>query len=251
MGSIFCICRASVGILGYFIIFAFVDRYLRNIKVVGTAGQSRLAEAVVLVAGCGALGGQTAMLLAAAGVGRLILIDFDTVCISNLQRQLFYREEDAGKLKASLLADRIHALNSEVDVEVYPEMLTYDNAGDMISRADFVVEATDNHAPKAMIEEVCREKDVPCCIGGVAGWRGQVVTVADGSKGMSHLFPDAGDDGSVLPCEAEGVMGPVASAIASMQASEALKYLTGQGELLLNKCFFCDLSANLYATFDL
>lgn len=228
-----------------------MDRYLRNIKVVGKAGQDKLAESAVLVAGCGALGGQTAMLLAAAGVGHLILVDFDTVCISNLQRQLFYREEDTGKLKVSLLADRIHALNSGLDVAVHAEMITHDNARDLISHADFVIEATDNHASKIMIEEVCREMDVPCCIGGVAGWRGQVVTVAGGSKGLSLLFPEAGDDGIVMPCEAEGVMGPSASTIASVQAAEALKYLTGQGELLLNKCFFCDLSSNLYATFDL
>lgn len=225
-----------------------MKRYLRNIRVIGDEAQDSLGRKSVAVVGCGALGGQCAMSLAGAGVGRIVIIDFDTVCISNLQRQLYFSEADAGGFKADVLSERMSALNSEIEVVTVRKMLTPENAAGILNGMDFVVEATDNAASKMLVEKTCRSLGVPCCMGGVAGWRGQVFTIADGSAGFTDLFPEASSSEELLPCEFEGVMGPVASLIASVQASEALKYLSGQGQLLTDAVFFADLRNNIYST---
>ena len=222
-------------------------RYSRNIAVIGEDGQRRLRESSVLVIGCGALGGQCAMELAGSGVGKIGLVDFDTIGLSNLQRQLFFRESEAGKMKAAIIAERIRALNSDVEICVYTHLLTSKNFGEIAAEYDFVEECTDNAATKLLVEQECRRLSKACCIGGVAGWRGQLTTMADGRGGMAQYFPDMAQEADgLLPCAIEGVMAPTAAMIASLQAAEAIKYLTGKGELLIDSLQAIDIANNLY-----
>ncbi len=209
------------------------NRYSRNISCIGAEGQKRLSDASVFIIGCGALGGQTAMLLAGAGVGRIGIADFDTIDISNLQRQLFFAEEEAGRPKAEVIADRMRRLNSEIRVDVYERMIRPADGPELLSAYDFIIDATDNPATKYMTDRMCRLIRKPGCIGGVAGWQGQVVSVTgrddDGTLGFADIFPPPDADPSMLPCEVTGVMGAAASVIASIQAAEAVKYIIGEG----------------------
>ena len=225
-----------------------MNRYLRNINVIGSEGQKRLSEADVFIIGCGALGGQVAMLLAVAGVGHIGIADFDTVDVTNLQRQLFFEESDAGCRKSETLARRMRALNSGIRVDVHVEMLRDSNADRLLDGYGFVVDATDNPASKYMIDDICLRLGLPACIGGVAGWRGQVTCVR-GKTGEENVsmrfadyFPRPYGDPEMLPCMIEGVMGPAASVIASVQAAEVLKYLSGNGEPAFNRLFTIDLA---------
>lgn len=206
-----------------------MNRYRKNINVIGEEGQNRLASSSVFIVGCGALGGQLAMLLAGAGIGRIGIADFDTIDVSNLQRQLFFNENIVGKSKAMELGDRMGLLNSNIEIVIHNTLISKNNAEELMSGYDIISDATDNPATKYFIDETARKLGTPCCIGGVAGWHGQVIFFSNRqiNQGMSYkdVFPMPEVDPSMLPCEVEGVMGPAASAIASLQASEIIQYL--------------------------
>ncbi|MDE5903282.1 MAG: HesA/MoeB/ThiF family protein [Muribaculaceae bacterium] len=214
------------------------NRYSRNIACIGTEGQRRLSDASVFIIGCGALGGQVAMLLAGAGTGHIGIADFDTIDISNLQRQLFFAEAQAGQPKTAVIGERMRQLNSTIRVDVYERMIRPADGPAILSEYDFIIDATDNPATKYMTDRICRQIGRPGCIGGVAGWQGQVVSVTgrtdDGSLGFADIFPQPDADPSMLPCEVTGVMGAAASVIASVQASEAMKYFIGEGRRAVN-----------------
>ncbi len=214
--------------------------------VIGDEGQQRLLESRVLIIGCGALGSPAAMYLAGAGVGTIGLVDFDTIDPTNLQRQLFYREDEAGKSKAHTLASRIAALNSEIEVKVHECLLTEKNGRDIISDYDFVIEATDNPASKYLIDRLCFEVGRPVVIGGVSGMQGQVTTFAPGHMRFSDFFPVPPEEQGVLPCAVNGVLGPAAGVISSIQASEAIKYLSGFGTPLIDRLLTVDLGSDRF-----
>lgn len=205
-----------------------LSRYARNIAVseIGVEGQARLCGSAVLVVGCGALGSMAAMYLAGAGIGRIGLVDFDTIDITNLQRQLFFSESQGGASKAEALAEAIKSLNSEIEVNTYKTLLTKHNAREIVAGYDFVVEATDNPQSKRMVDSVCEQLGTGCCVGGVRGFEGQVTTCLPDSARYSSLFPDAENSG-FTPCSQGGVLGPAAGTVASIQASEAIKALLG------------------------
>lgn len=221
------------------------NRYSRNIACIGAEGQERLSAASVFVIGCGALGGQVAMLLAAAGVGRIGIADFDTVDVSNLQRQLFFAEADAGESKALRIGERMRALNSEIRVDVFRRMIRPSDGAAILADYDYIIDATDNPSTKYMTDSICREIGRPGCIAGVAGWKGQVMCVSgrsdDGSLSFADVFPPPAEDPSMLPCEVLGVMGAAASMIASVQASEAIKHILGAGRGLTGRVLCIDL----------
>lgn len=219
-----------------------LSRYARNISVecIGEKGQKKLLESKVLIVGCGALGSVTAMYLAGAGVGNITIADFDTIDISNLQRQVFYRESDCGKSKARTLAKQMKELNSEIEVETLEVLINETMARHIFNNFDFIIDATDNPASKFIVDRVCEELSMPCCIGGVSGFNGQVSTMLPGSIRYRTLFDNDIDSG-VLPCSLNGVVGPSAGIVASIQASEAIKHLTGCGETLMNKLLVFDL----------
>lgn len=216
-------------------------RYARNIVVpaVGREGQARLLEAKVMMVGCGALGSVVASYLAGAGVGTLHLADFDTIDISNLQRQTRYGEEDAGKSKVETLAAGLRGLNSDVNISAYNGLITRDVARRLFAAVDFVVDATDNPDTKYMIDEVCVELGKPYSMGGVLAFGGQVMTHVEGTARYSDFFPQQ-SSGGFTPCSVGGIIGPVAGVIGSIQALEVIKYFTGAGNLLTDRLLYFD-----------
>lgn len=224
-------------------------RYARNIKVeeIGEAGQLRLKSSRVLVIGCGALGSVAATYLAAAGVGHLIIADADTIDLSNLQRQIFYTEVEQGKSKALSLAARLEALNSCVNVSPITRFLTAEELPELFPTVDIVVEATDSRAMKYAVAAACEEAGTPCCIGGVRGLTGQVMSWRPGCATFADIVPPADNSPETAP----GVVGPLPGIIGSVEALEAIKYLTGAGEMLCNRLTTVDGLTGEFRTFSL
>lgn len=216
-------------------------RYARNIAVpaVGVGGQQLLLEAKAMIVGCGALGSVVASYLAGAGVGTLYLADFDTIDISNLQRQTRYCECDAGKSKVETLAAGLRSLNGDVNIITYNGLITRDVARRLFAMVDFVVDATDNPDTKYMIDEVCVELGKPYSMAGVLASGGQVMTHVEGTARYSDFFPQH-SGGGFTPCSIGGILGPVAGVIGSIQALEVIKYITGTDRLLTDRLLHFD-----------
>ena len=229
-----------------------ISRYSRQICIpeIGKNGQKKISDAKVLIIGCGALGSMVSMQLAGAGIGVLGIADFDTIDISNLQRQFFFTLEQAGESKVEIMAKRIRELNPEVKVESYKEMITLSKADIIFSEYDFIVDATDNPYSKRMTGTVSLKKNKPCCIGGVRDFSGQIMTLLPTDPRFEDYFGEAGADG-FLPCSLGGVIGPAASICASIQASEVIKYFTGAGNLLTGKLLLFNLLFNSFKSFTL
>lgn len=229
------------------------NRYSRNISCIGAEGQKRLSASSVFIIGCGALGGQVAMLLAAAGIGRIGIADFDTIDLTNLQRQLFYTEADAGKKKVETLAARMRELNSEITVDTYDRLIRLQDAETILADYAYIIDATDNPASKYMTDELCRRLGRPGCIGGVAGWKGQIMTLTGqpASVTFADIFPPPETDMSMMPCEITGVIGAAASTIASLQAAEAIKELIRTDESPAARLLTVDLLTMQFNTFEL
>lgn len=227
-------------------------RYARQIAVpeIGKQGQEKLINSKVLVIGCGALGSMVAMQLAGAGIGTIGIADYDTVDISNLQRQFFFKTEDSGSSKVKLLAKSLKALNPDVKVIEYLEIINPKKAEILFPEFDFIVDATDNPDSKRMTGEYSGKSGKPCCIGGVRDFNGQIMTFLPMDPRFEDYFGKPSGDG-FLPCSLGGVMGPAAALCASIQASEAIKFLSGAGELLSGKLLLFNLLTNSFHKFSL
>lgn len=227
-------------------------RYSRQISVeeMGESGQDRLLSSKVAIIGCGALGSMVAMQLAAAGVGKILIADFDTIDISNLQRQFFFTAEEAGKTKVEILSKRITAINSGSRVKIIDSLVDYKLAHELFDDYDFIVDATDNPASKIMIEKICAQLDKPCCIGGVSGFHGQIMTVKPGGTTFGEIFCQE-KDVDYMPCSSGGVMGPAAALCASIQVSETIKFLSKIGDTLENHLLIFDLLTNSFRKIEL
>ncbi len=219
-------------------------RYSRAVMLpeIGEKGQKKLLCGSVLIVGAGALGGVCAMYLAASGVGRIGIIDFDTVGISNLQRQLSYTESDVGVSKVKALSARMTAINSDIIVETRNEMLGRRNAADLFAKYDVIVEGSDNPSTKYLVTDAARSSGKPCVVGGVRGFVGQVaIFPASCSTLYRDLFPDAPCEGGYTPCAIGGVLGPLPGVVASIQAAEAIKLLAGINTASTGSFFQIDL----------
>lgn len=214
---------------------------LTSIEAFGLDGLSHLRAGKALIIGCGALGSVCAMYLAASGIGKLAIADFDTVDLSNLQRQVFFSEPEIGKPKGQLLKKKLQELNSSIEIELYPFIITEAKAEEIFTEYDFIIDATDNPASKMMVDRVCARLSKPCCIGGVKGFSGQIMSWAPGHLRYSEVFPEVSCESGLLPCSISGVVGPLPGIIASMQALEAIKHLSGKGEMLYDKILSIDL----------
>lgn len=214
---------------------------LEMLEGIGPEGIEKLNKAKVLIIGCGALGSLCAMYLGASGVGTIGIADFDTIEISNLQRQLFFDESQLGKSKVETLAPRLKAINSETVVNVYNEFLTKNKVEKYFYDYDFIIDGSDNPATKSLTANVCEKLGKPYCIGGVKEFSGQVMSWSKGHAGYMDLFGDIPQCSGFTPCSVSGVLGPAAGIVASVQASEAIKHLTGAGKMLYDSIFLFDL----------
>ncbi len=224
-------------------------RYRRNILLpgIGAEGQSKLLKSSVLLVGAGGLGSASAYYLAAAGIGRLGLVDADAVDLSNLQRQILYRTSDIGQLKVESAKNRLAALNPDVKVEIVPERLTDNNAASLIAQYDFVIDCTDNFATRLLLNETCVLLQKPFTHGGVSVFAGQVTTIVPGvGPCLRCIFPKDLDSGPTTQDE-KGILGAVPGVIGAIQATEAVKFLLGLGDLLVGRLLTYDaLSMTFY-----
>ena len=213
------------------------------LKEVGAHGQEKLRASRVLVVGCGGLGVPVISYLAGAGIGGLGLIDSDRLEASNLHRQTLYALADVGQLKAQLAAARVHALNPDVDVRIYPVRLDATNAADLIGQYDLVIDCTDNFSTKFLLNDVCVQKRVPAIFSSVYQYEGQLQVIRPDRDGacLRCVWPEATRDGIVGNCAEAGVLGPVPGTFGSLQAFEALKLLLDLPGQLSNELLVLDL----------
>lgn len=209
---------------------------------IGEAGQKLLKEAKVLIVGVGGLGSPIALYLAGAGVGCIGLVDDDVVSISNLQRQVLYSEKELGKRKAVCAAERLVALNSEITVRPYPTRLTEENANEIISEYDMVVDGCDNFATRYLINDCCVRLEIPYIYGAICGFEGQVSVFNYGTDKKSYrdLYPDEAEM-LRMPPPFKGVMGITPAVVGSIEATEVLKVIGGFGDVLAGKLWTIDL----------
>jgi len=211
-----------------------VERYSRQIvlPLVGGRGQKKLRQAKVLLIGAGGLGSPVGLYLAAAGVGRLGLVDSDVVDLSNLQRQIFHRTEDRGRLKTASAADTIGALNPDVEVVQHPLRLTSENIMEVIAGYEMVLDGSDNFATRYLVNDACVLAGKTNIHGSLFQFEGQVTVFLPGKGCYRCLYPTPPPPGSVPSCQEAGVMGVVAEVIGLLQATEALKLILGIGRPL-------------------
>jgi len=225
-----------------------LDRYARHIVLpgVGGAGQARLKKSAVLVVGAGGLGSPVLMYLAAAGVGRLGLVEMDRVDVSNLQRQVLFDSAGIGSPKAELARDRLLSLNPHVQVETYPLKLDSSNALTVLASYDLILDCTDNFPTRYLVNDACVLLDKPLVYGAIHQFEGQLsVFHHQGGPCYRCLFPSPPRAGTVPNCAEAGVFGVLPGVVGSLMATEALKILLGLGEVLAGKLLVYDaLQAN-------
>ncbi|MDQ3476305.1 MAG: adenylyltransferase/sulfurtransferase MoeZ [Actinomycetota bacterium] len=215
-----------------------VRRYSRHLIIpdVGMDGQKRLKNAKVLAVGAGGLGSPTLLYLAAAGVGTLGIVDFDVVDESNLQRQVIHGTSDVGKSKALSAKESIAEINPLIDVVLHETRLDSDNVLDIFAQYDLIVDGTDNFATRYLVNDACVLLDKPYVWGSIFRFDGQVSVFWD-SHGPNYrdLYPVPPPPGMVPSCAEGGVLGVLCATIGSIQATEAIKLITGIGETLLGR----------------
>ena len=219
-------------------------RYSRQIIVpeVGAAGQDRLKAARVLCIGAGGLGSPAALYLAAAGVGTLGLVDFDDVDLSNLQRQILHGTKDVGRKKLESARDRLRDMNPKVDIALHDCRFTSDNAEDLVSRYDLVVDGSDNFPTRYLSNDVCVWAKKPNIYGSVFRFEGQATLFAPHLGGPCYrcLFPEPPAPGSVPNCAEAGVLGVLPGVVGMIQATEAIKLILDAGETLVGRLLHFD-----------
>ena len=221
-----------------------INRYARHISLpqIGLKGQKSISNSNVLVIGAGGLGSPVILYLAAAGVGRIGIIDFDNVDISNLQRQVIHSNSAVGQNKAESAKDRIEQLNPEVDVRIWKHRLTPENAMEIFQDGwDIVVDGTDNLPTRYLIDDLCSIIDLPWVYGSIYRFEGQVsVFNFNGGPSYRDLFPEPPPSESVPSCADGGVLGVLPGVIGSIQATEVIKQILGEKENLLGQLLIFD-----------
>jgi adenylyltransferase/sulfurtransferase len=223
---------------------AEIQRYARHLLLpeVGLPGQLKLRTSSVLCVGAGGLGSPVAMYLAAAGVGRLGIVDDDVVELSNLQRQLLHGTNDTGRPKTESARATLERLNPHVEVVLHPTRLSASNAMEITASYDVVVDGTDNFSTRYLVNDACVLLRKPNVYGSIFRWEGQASLFAPhlGAPCYRCLFPEPPPPGAAPSCAEAGVLGVLPGIIGCLQATEALKLLLGQGRPLLGRLVLVD-----------
>lgn len=223
-----------------------LERYGRQIVLpdVGGVGQERLRAASVLLVGAGGLGAPAALYLAAAGVGRLVLVDDDRVSVSNLQRQVLYTTADVDRLKVEAAAERLGALNPEIAIETRPWRLTEANAEALVAAVDLVLDGTDSFETRALTARAAARARRPLVSGSVQGLEGQLTLFAPslrpGTPCFRCLYAQTPAADALPSCAMGGILGPVAGQLGAMMATEAIKWIMGLGDDLVGALLLVD-----------
>lgn len=229
-----------------------VARYSRHLvlKGMGGAGQQSLKAAKVLVVGAGGLGSPVIAYLAGAGVGKLGIIDPDTVSLSNLHRQVIHTGAAIGATKAESAAHFATALNPHVTIVPLHQALDTTNAARIIADYDLVLDGTDNLTTRRAVAHACATLGKPLVSGAVSMFDGQLTVFAPGSPSFSALYPDEALDSDLPSCEATGILGPLTGIIGTLMAMEAIKLLTGLGTPLIGRVLTYDGRDSRFSEFS-
>src|SRR6516164_8568384 len=229
-----------------------VARYSRHLIMpeVGMDGQKRLKAASVLLIGAGGLGSPLGLYLAAAGVGRIGLVDFDVVDYSNLQRQVLHGTPDVGRPKLQSARDRLAAINPEVQIDLYETRLTSANALSLFAPYDIIIDGTDNFPTRYLVNDACVLLDKPNVYGSIFRFDGQA-SVFWPPHGPCYrcLYPEPPPPGEVPSCAEGGVLGILPGLIGCIQATEAVKLILGKGEPLIGRLLLYDALAMSFREF--
>lgn len=221
-----------------------VQRYARHIILpgVGAEGQRKLLEAKVLVIGTGGLGSPISMYLAAAGVGTIGLVDFDVVDLSNLQRQIVHGTSDVGRPKVESARDTLLELNPGIEVVTYDTLLTSENAFEVLEPWDVVIDGTDNFPVRYLANDATQMLGKPLVYGSIYQFEGQATVFMPGPETPCYrcLFPQPPPPGTVPSCAEGGVFGVLPGIVGCIQATEAIKLITGLGETLEGRLLIFD-----------
>ncbi|MCB9245251.1 MAG: HesA/MoeB/ThiF family protein [Flavobacteriales bacterium] len=233
---------------------AWEERYSRQIILpgFGKSAQEKLRDSSVLVVGCGGLGCPVLLYLVTMGVGHITLVDHDRVELSNLPRQVLYRESDIGQFKAEAAANHLRSHNGHVRIHALPIHLGAAEVRELVRAHDVVVDASDNFPTRFLLNDACVLEGKVLIHGAAGGFDGQVSTfnvpLPEGGRGPNYrdLFPLMPDPGSVPSCAEAGVLGVVPGIIGQLQAAQVVKYLTGVGELLIGELLLFDAWRNQF-----
>lgn len=235
-----------------------IERYARHIVLhdVGGPGQQKLKAASVLVVGAGGLGAPVLLYLAAAGVGRIVLVDDDVVSLSNLQRQVIHRTADIGRPKTESAAESVAALNPHVEVVSHQMRLTAANAPDLIASVDVVVDGSDNFSTRYLVSDACVLAKKPLVTAALGAFDASITTIRahesgpDGAPNPTYrcLFPEPPPPGTVPACSEAGVLGALAGVAGSLAALEAIRAIVGFGEGLVGRLLMIDARSMRFET---
>jgi thiazole biosynthesis adenylyltransferase ThiF len=220
-----------------------LERYSRHIilKQIGVKGQKKISAAKVLIIGAGGLGAPVALYLAAAGVGTIGIADADVVDLSNLQRQVIHTTPDVGTPKVESAANKMRAINPDVTVKTYQEFVSSYNIMDLIEPYDFIIDGTDNFPAKFLINDACVLAGKPFSHAGIIRFSGQLMTYVPGEGPCYRcVFQTPPPADAVPTCSQAGVIGAMGGVIGSLQAMEAIKYITDTGDLLTGRLMTFD-----------
>jgi adenylyltransferase/sulfurtransferase len=233
-----------------------LERYARQIRYAhwGEEGQRALAASAALVCGCGALGSMAANTLVRAGVGRVRIVDRDFVETSNLQRQVLFDEDDVARQlpKAVAAAEKLRRINSQVHVEAVVADVDHGNLEDLCRDVQAIVDGTDNFEIRFLINDVAVKQGIPWIYGGCLGAEGQTMTILPGETAcLRCLMADCPPPGTLPTCDTAGILGPIVGLIASIEAMEALKILSGHRATVSRSLTVIDLWQNQLRKLDL
>ncbi len=217
-----------------------LERYDRQIRVFGEEGQEKLKDSRVAVVGVGGLGCPASFFLAAAGIGELLLVDYEGIELNNLNRQILHWEEDIGeKKKTESAQEKLQRLNSDIDVEVFDGKIIENNL-DILEGVDVIVDALDNFETRYLLNEFAVEKGIPFVHAAVEGFHGQMTTIIPGQTPcLRCIFPQKPEKEETFP-----IIGTTSGLFGIMLANEVIKLLTGKGELLKAELFIFDIGFN-------
>ena len=223
----------------------YFERYKRHIliKNIGGQGQKKLGNAKVLLVGLGGIGSTVLQHLAASGIGKIGLVDQDTIALSNLQRQTIYTYQDIGRKKVSVASNFVKKLNKNVDVTEYDFFLkTNDSdATKIIGEYDVVLDGTDNIEARELINQHCLTQHKPLIFGGVSGWEGLVsLLIYQKSACFKCIFTSSEERPAFFDCSSEGVLGVTTSLVGTLMVAETIKLICGTGQLLTNRLLICN-----------
>jgi len=223
-----------------------IMRYSRHLIMpeVGMDGQLKLKQAKVLCIGTGGLGAPLGLYLAAAGVGRIGLVDFDSVDLTNLQRQILFGTDDIGRPKIEAATDRLRNLNPDIQIDRFETRLTSENALDILKNYDIVVDGTDNFPTRYLVNDACVILGKPNVYGSIFRFEGQITIFgAPGGPCYRCLYPEPPPPGLVPSCAEGGVLGVLPGIVGAIQAAETLKLIIGKGEPLIGRLLLFDALA--------